>query len=65
MSMNHRLLASAAPMGDFDCCVPVGYDRLSEPVEVFWYEDGRLHSGSVARIVLETVVSASHSADTV
>jgi hypothetical protein len=49
--------------GDFDCCIPVGYDTLSEPVTVFWYEDGRLQSGSVARIVLETVVSTEpHSA---
>lgn len=52
-------------MGDFDCCIPDGYDRLSEPVTVFWYEDGRLHSGSVARIVLETVVSTEpHSVGT-
>jgi hypothetical protein len=48
-------------MGDFDCCIPDGYDKLSEPVTVFWYEDGRLHSGTVARIVLESVVSESHS----
>lgn len=48
-------------MGDFDCCIPDGYDRLSELVTVHWEEDGRQYSGTVARIVLETVVTASHS----
>jgi hypothetical protein len=38
-----------------DLDIPLGYDRLTEPVTVFWYEDGQLQSGSVSRIVLETV----------
>jgi hypothetical protein len=46
--------------------IPTGYDRLSEPVTVFWYEhdcdwitkycdEHHRRSGTVSRIVLETV----------
>lgn len=53
-------------MDDNGLDVPLGYDRLVEPVTVFWYDhdcdwitkycdEHHRRSGTVSRIVLETV----------
>lgn len=54
-------------MDDLERMIPSGYDRLSESVTVYWYEhdcewiskyceENHRQSGTVSRIVLETVV---------